>query len=121
MKSYWSREVSDEELVERTRKNLNRTQKFRWLFLLYAVVFFGIAIWFAPAAYEWIEKEAQRLSGNQWMPFLVGMSFGMSIGTLYLLLLLKSVAWFILFVNPFIWTRRDRLLVEYHDALHKAS
>jgi hypothetical protein len=114
MKSYWSRGLSDEELVERTRQHLSLGEKVRWVFLLMTAVFLGTALWFAPAAFNSIETYTRR-SGGQWPWFFIGLAVGVSIGTVYLFLLLKAMASFFLFLNALIWSRRDRLLVKYYD------
>jgi hypothetical protein len=114
MKGYWSRGLSDEEVVERTRKYLKLGEKVRWLFLLMSLAFLGTAVWFAPAAFHWIETYTKRSNG-QWIWFFIGLAAGVSIGTIYLFLLLKAMASFFLFLNALIWSRRDRLLVKYYD------
>lgn len=122
MKSYWPQHLSDDELIEQTRRNLSRSQKLRWLYLVYALAFFSIGAWFAPTAYDWIEAVAKKsIATSQWIPFWAGMSFGTVLGMVYILLFIKAAVWFILFLNPLIWSRRDRLLVEYYDELHKSA
>jgi hypothetical protein len=109
--------LSDDEIVERTRKRLNANWKFRVLLFIASLGFGGILLWGSPMMVKWV-TDGLTQSGTQWRWFYMGMSTGMALGTMLFLGGLMAILFLLmaLFPNPF--ERRDRLLVKYYDKLH---
>lgn len=116
MNIFWSQEMSDEEVVERVRKQINAG---RWLFLVISLLFFGMGLWWFSVAFDWIEPFSKR-SGTQWYWFWSGVSAGFSLSLLSILLFGKAFLFLYLFLDRFPW-RKDRLLIQYYDRLHRNS
>ena len=110
--------LSDEELIQRTRKRLNTSWKFRVLLLIAGLLWGGLTLWLIPVAFDWIE-DGLKQSGAQWRWFYVGMSTGLG----SLLFISAMMAFYLLFLGIFstILERRDRLLVQYYDELHRKT
>jgi hypothetical protein len=116
MNIFPARHLSDDELIERTRKHLNASRRLRWFFLVLALAWFGMASWLTSAAFGWVEVLAQGRS-VQWPWFLFGLSTGLSFGSFIMLLVLKGMLFLYFFIDHLPW-RKDRLLIQYYDQLH---
>ena|SRR2546426_11374783 len=114
----WSGELSDEDVVENARKRLRASRKAEWVVLAISLVLAGAATWFTPKIFDLVESFAKAQRGVQWQWFVAGMSAGATVSGML------AFTWFwvlysiVLFFTPRVFHRRDRLLVQYYDALH---
>jgi hypothetical protein len=115
MNIFTIRKLSDDELVERTRKQLDNP-KGRWLLLVLAVASAAVAVWLAPNIFRWIDT--LKASGPQWRWFLLGLASGLAVAGFLMWLCLSSFYWFWLLFAPWLFARKDRLLVQYYDRVH---
>jgi hypothetical protein len=115
MNIFGSRKPSDDELIERTRKQLDNP-KGRWLLLVLAVGSAAVAVWLGPNIFLWIDT--LKSSGPQWQWFLFGFSSGLTVAAFLMWLCLSSFYWFWLFFAPSLFARKDRLLVRYYERVH---
>jgi len=104
---------SDDEFVERTRKNLKRSRKLIWIhiaILLFLSMFIPKLIQFVLEIIEDMPDEYRQWA---WTSLVCGFLFGALIGQ-YAIMAIQSI---LMALDLFDFNRGTRLLIKYHDML----
>ena len=120
MKIFRWRRLSDEEFVERVRRDLKRARYWAWLPLVSCVLWIGIFIWLMCELFGGVllvhlihgRPLADWMNGYQ-TSFIAG---GVSV-FVFFQILLRLIRLFGNYVNP----RREKLLVAYYDRLNPSA
>ncbi|HET6426046.1 MAG TPA: hypothetical protein VFG20_20310 [Planctomycetaceae bacterium] len=116
-----SQHLSDEEYIDRVRKNLRIMDRFRlWIIAAYTVWIAGMLLFILPyieQSLRWIIELQSPTSGAAWTViggFVSGMGLGFSVMCLFSLPMLSLI----FTLMPL---RTDRLLLRYYDANQQAE
>ena len=104
---------SDDEFVERTRKNLKRSRKFIWFHiaaLILLSMFISELIQFVWKLIEDMPEENRRMV---WTGLMFGFFFGALIGQ-YVAMALQAI---LMALDLYDFNRGDKLLIKYHGML----
>jgi hypothetical protein len=123
MNIFGLRNLSDDELAERARKQIQTGHRLRWFYLVLSICCFGIATCCLSFGFDWVETftRGKGVRGVQWHWFLFGLSTGFSFGFFAILLFGKAALFFYFFLDPLLSNRKDALLVQYYDQLRNTN
>jgi len=110
----WTRKLSDDEYIERIRKNVKATRWTRYFHGFMALFYVGIIIGGTVFLLKFLQNDAFNKQEQDliYSAFVLAIIFG--------LLVSQWIAQaFLAAANAFSGQRKDRLLVECWDALHR--
>lgn len=108
--------LSDEEYVEKRRKQLRKYQKLGWLFLAIGLLQIALLFWF----WGMLSKLATNpIPGHDQAGIWVGIGLGILPGFIFGHFIKQASESIIQGFNFSAMQRSDRLMVEYHDLLQE--
>ena len=109
--------LSDQQIVERTRKSLRTSRRVAWLYLALGVLVSAGFIYFLCLGLDWVAS-ADKVFSEETESYKFGLLTGYSLGFVATLLLAKAAFYFYEFIDLLVGNRGDKLLVACYDQLH---
>lgn len=123
MKIFSSRKLSDEELVNNVRKQLQKGKRWGWFIVVISGAFSILTIWFVFIVLSFFgswshDNNKDQHFHNLWEWYRIGIATGVALGLVLGVLISKVFFYFYEAITMLAGNRRDKLLVAYHDQLY---
>jgi ABC-type Fe3+ transport system permease subunit len=123
MNIFSSRKLSDEELVQQVRKQLQKGKRWAWFLLIMGVVLLVLLVWVLFLFYHFLsalgfETDHDKRMPSAWEWYRIGLATGVMFGAIIMMVIAKVFLYIYEAIALILGNRRDRLLIALYDQLH---